>query len=50
MDIGLYCDCFFAHREDFALMNQVFDKYFINTDVLSTRGLAKVAFSVDIFR
>ncbi|MEI3348134.1 MAG: RidA family protein [Dysosmobacter sp.] len=29
MDMVLHCDCFLAHREDFALMNQIFDEYFL---------------------
>ena len=48
MDMVLHCDCFLAHREDFALMNQIFDEYFLSADV-PTRSVMEVTFTAPKF-
>jgi 2-iminobutanoate/2-iminopropanoate deaminase len=45
MDMVLHCDCFLAHREDFALMNEIFDEYFLGADVPTTRSVTEVTFT-----
>lgn len=49
MDMVLHCDCFLAHREDFALMNQIFDEYFLGADVPTTRSVMEVTFTAPKF-
>ena len=49
MDMVLHCDCFLAHREDFALMNQIFDEYFLSADVPTTRSVMEVTFTAPKF-
>lgn len=49
MDMVLHCDCFLAHREDFLLMNQIFDEYFWGTDVPTTRSVTEVTFTAPKF-
>ena len=49
MDMVLHCDCFLAHREDFALMNQIFDEYFLGADVPTTRSVTEVTFTAPKF-
>ena len=49
MDMVLHCDCFLAHREDFPLMNQIFDEYFLGTDVPTTRSVTEVTFTAPKF-
>ena len=45
MDMVLHCDCFLAHREDFQLMNRIFDEYFLGADVPTTRSVTEVRFT-----
>ena len=45
MDMVLHCDCFLANKEDFALMNEVFDEYFLGSDVPTTRSVTAVTFT-----
>ncbi len=47
MDMVLHCDCFLAHREDFSLMNQIFDEYFLGDWVPTTRSVTEVTFTSD---
>lgn len=49
MDMVLHCDCFLAHKEDFALMNEIFDEYFLGTDVPTTRSVTEVTFTSSKF-
>lgn len=49
MDMVLHCDCFLAHREDFALMNKIFDEYFLDADVPTTRSVMEVTFTAPKF-
>lgn len=49
MDMVLHCDCFLAHREDFALMNQIFDEYFLGQGVPTTRSVTEVTFTAPKF-
>ena len=50
MDMVLHVDCFLAHREDFALMNQIFDEYFLGQGVPTTRSVTEVTFTAPKFR
>ena len=45
LDLVLHCDCFLAHREDFALMNRIFDEYFLGAEVPTTRSVMEVTFT-----
>lgn len=45
MDMVLHCDCFLAHSEDFALMNKIFDEYFLGDWVPTTRSVTEVRFT-----
>ena len=45
MDMVLHCDCFLAYREDFALMNKIFDEYFLGEWVPTTRSVMEVRFT-----
>ena len=49
MDMVLHCDCFLAHREDFALMNEIFDEYFLGQGVPTTRSVTEVTFTAPKF-
>ena len=49
MDMVLHVDCFLAHREDFALMNQIFDEYFLGQGVPTTRSVTEVTFTAPKF-
>ena len=49
MDMVLHCDCFLANKEDFPLMNQIFDEYFLSSDVPTTRSVQVVTFTASKF-
>ena len=49
MDMVLHADCFLAHREDFALMNEIFDEYFLGQGVPTTRSVTEVTFTAPKF-
>ena len=49
MDMVLHVDCFLAHREDFALMNEIFDEYFLGQGVPTTRSVTEVTFTAPKF-
>ena len=49
MDMVRHVDCFLAHREDFALMNEVFDEYFLGQGVPTTRSVTEVTFTAPKF-
>ena len=40
---------FLAHREDFALMNEIFDEYFLGQGVPTTRSVTEVTFTAPKF-
>ncbi len=45
----LHCDCMLAHREDFGIMNQIFDEYFLGAEVPTTRSVTEVTFTAPKF-
>lgn len=45
MDMVIHCDCLLAHREDFPLMNKIFDEYFLGDWVPTTRSVTEVNFT-----
>ena len=45
MDMVIHCDCFLAYREDFALMNKIFDEDFLGDWVQTTRRVTEFTMS-----